>query len=84
MALLRFIYLTLPNFAEKLLKTPSKEEKQEEKKYKKVERAERLIHSPPTRLQFAMASSISKQGQKGIFTRLQLAPNSQWRVIKSP
>jgi len=31
-----------------------------------------------------MASSISKQEQKGRFTRLPLAPNSQWRVIKEP
>ena len=37
MALVRFIYLTLPNCVGKLLKTLSNEEKQE-KKYKKAER----------------------------------------------
>jgi len=82
MALLRFIYRTLPNFAGKLLKTPSKEEKQE-KGTKRAGRAERLIYSPSIRLQFAVASDINKQEQKGSFTRHYLAPNSQWRVIKN-
>ena len=31
-----------------------------------------------------MASSINKQEQKGTFTCLHLASNSQWRVIKEP
>ena len=98
LALLRFIYLTLPNCAGKLLKTLSKEEKQEKKSTNKGRkmnsiasnspwrvakeskgrrayllasnsppvrngelhqqaRAERHVHSPPTRPQLAMASN---------------------------
>jgi len=62
MALLRFIYLTLPNCTGNLLKTLSKEEKQEKSTKKQKDEF--------TRLQLAMASSKSKQRQESIFTRL--------------
>jgi len=72
MALLRFMYLTLPNCAGKLLKTLSKEEKQEKSTKRQKDEF--------TRLQLAMASSKSKQRQESIFTHLQFASSSQWRV----
>ena len=62
MTLLRFIYLTLPNCAGKLLKTLSKEEKQEKSTKRQKDEF--------TRLQLAMASSKRKQRQESIFTRL--------------
>jgi len=47
MVLLRFIYLTLPNFAGKLLKAPSKEGKQGTNTTRP--KIERHIDSHPTR-----------------------------------
>jgi len=51
MALLRFIYRTLPNFAGKLLKTPSKEENK-----KKVQKGQEEQKGSFTRLQYASSS----------------------------
>jgi len=55
MVLLRFIYLTLPNCAGKLLKTLSKEEKQE--KIQKGRKMSRKAHSLASRLQWRVASA---------------------------
>ena len=71
-ALLRFIYLTLPICAGAELKTLNKEEKQE----KSTKRQKDDV----TRLQLAMASSKSKQMQEGIFTRLPCAMASPGRT----
>jgi len=50
MVLLRFIYLTLPNYAGKLLKALSKEEKQE--KIQKGRKMSRKAHSLASRSQW--------------------------------
>jgi len=78
MVLFRFIYLTLPNFAGKLLKALSKEGKQETNTTRpKIGREAQLL-APNS--QWRAASERNRQ--RGTFTRPQLAPNSQWRVIK--
>jgi len=77
--LLCFIYLTLPNFAGKLLKALSKDGKQATK----CNKAKNIQNNRFARPQFALKRvSKEKNRQRGMFARHQLALNSPWRVNK--
>jgi len=79
MVLLRFIYLTLPNCAGKLLKALSKEEKQENK-YKKAKDEQKGTFTRPQcapNSQWRVTSARNRQ--RGTFTRPQLAMTSYQR-----
>jgi len=60
MALLRFIYLTLPNCAGKLLKTLSKEEKQEKSTKRQKDEFTRLQRASSLQWRVASASKSRK------------------------
>jgi len=76
MALLCFIYLTLPNCAGKLLKTLSNEEKQEKSTKRQKDEFTRLKLASHSQWRVASANKSKKAHL--------LASNLQWRVIKEP
>jgi len=82
MILLRFIYLTLPNFAGKLLKALSKEGKQETNCNKAKNRQKNTSAHPQLAPNSQWRVIKEKNRQRGTFARHKLAPYSPWRVIK--
>jgi len=79
---LRFIYLTLPNFARKLLKALSKDRKQETKCSKAKNRQKDTFARPQLTPNSQWRVIKGKNRQRGTFARHQLTPYSQWRVSK--